>query len=434
MATERGWIGVLKLYGPVSLIVLFSFVLAFQFIKPAPPDSVRIATGSAEGSYYAFAQQYADVLAREGIRLEVVATGGSVDNLQLLADGQVDLAFIQGGVASKPQSQAFEALGSMYFEPLWLFHQAGLELDRLPTLRGLKIGIGIGGAGSGTAALVEQLLSANGVDTKNAALQEVGGSSAATALKRGELSAAFYVISPTNPLVQELLANEQIELASFSRAAAYVQRFPYLSVVRLAEGAVDLASNNPSRTIDLLASSAQLVAKPDLHPAIVDLLLVAAEQVHGQGGWFEAAGQFPSDQFLDFPLNKEAARFYKHGPPLLQRFLPFWAASLIDRLKIMLLPLIVLLMPLLKVMPPLYQWRMRSRIYRWYRELENVNLSWSDSQAPDRREQAICELERIDNEVLHLEVPLSYSEHLYHLRQHIQLVRQKIQSESGDAS
>ncbi|MEE4377953.1 MAG: TAXI family TRAP transporter solute-binding subunit [Candidatus Competibacteraceae bacterium] len=430
MATERGWVGVLKLYGPVSLIVLFSFVLAFQFIKPAPPDSVRIATGSTEGSYYAFAQQFAEVLAREGIQLEVVATGGSVDNAQLLSDGQVDLAFIQGGVASKAQSQNFEALGSMYFEPLWLFHQADLNLDRLPALRGLKVGIG--DAGSGTAALVEQLLSANGVDARNATLQAISSSSAASALKRGELDAAFYVISPTNLLVQELLENDQIKLASFSRAAAYVQRFPYLSVVQLAEGAVDLASNNPNRTIDLLASSAQLVAKPDLHPAIVDLLLVAAEQLHGQGGWFETAGQFPSDQFLDFPLNKEAARFYKHGPPLLQRFLPFWAASLIDRLKIMLLPLIVLLMPLFKIMPPLYQWRMRSRIYRWYRELENVNLSWSDSQAPDRREQAINELERIDNEVLHIEVPLSYSEHLYHLRQHIQLVRQKIQSEVGD--
>ncbi|MEZ5583298.1 MAG: TAXI family TRAP transporter solute-binding subunit [Candidatus Competibacteraceae bacterium] len=295
--------------------------------------------------------------------------------------------------------------------------------------RGLKVSIG--GAGSGTAALVERLLSANGLNSRNANLQAIGGGSAAAALISGELSAAFYVISPTSQLVQELLANDQIKLASFSRAAAYVQRFPYLSVVRLAEGAVDLARTIPNRTIDLLASSAQLVAKPDLHPAVIDLLLVAAEQVHGQGGWFEAAGQFPSDQFLDFPVNPEAARFYRDGPPLLQRFLPFWAASLVDRLKIMLLPLIVLLMPVLKIMPPIYQWRMRSRIYRWYRELEAVNLSWSDLKAPDRREQAIVDLDRIDNEVLHLEVPLSYAEHLYHLRQHIQLVRQKIQSENS---
>jgi TRAP transporter TAXI family solute receptor len=430
MATERRWSSVLKLYGPVSLIILFSFVLAFQFIKPAPPDSVRIATGPTESSYYAFAQQYAEVFAREGIRLEVVSTGGSVDNLQLLSDGQVDLAFIEGGVTPKAQSQNFEALGSMYFEPLWLFHQADLNLDRLPSLRGLKIGIG--GAGSGTEAQVKRLLSANEVDARNATLQEIGGSSAASALKRGDLNAAFFVSSPDNPLVRELLGNDQIKLSSFSRAAAYVQRYPYLSVVRLAEGAVDLASNNPSRDIDLLASAAQLVAKPDLNPTVIDLLLLAAEQLHSQGDWFEKKGQFPSEQFLDFPLNKEAARFYRDGPPLLQRFLPFWAASLIDRLKIMLLPLIVLLMPLFKVMPPIYQWRMRSRIYRWYRELENVNLSWHHSKDLDRREQAISQLNQIENEVLHLEVPLSFANHLYHLRQHIQLVRQKIQSEDGD--
>jgi hypothetical protein len=275
-------------------------------------------------------------------------------------------------------------------------------------------------------------LSANEVDARNATLQEIGGSSAASALKRGDLNAAFFVSSPDNPLVRELLGNDQIKLSSFSRAAAYVQRYPYLSVVRLAEGAVDLASNNPSRNIDLLASSAQLVAKPDLNPTVIDLLLLAAEQLHSQGDWFEKKGQFPSEQFLDFPLNKEAARFYRDGPPLLQRFLPFWAASLIDRLKIMLLPLIVLLMPLFKVMPPIYQWRMRSRIYRWYRELENVNLSWHHSKDPDRREQAISQLNQIDNEVLHLEVPLSFADHLYHLRHHIQLVRQKIQSEDGD--
>ncbi len=430
MATKRGWGGVLKLYGPASLIVLVGFMLAFQFVKPAPPDSVRIATGSPEGAYYAFAHQYAEALAREGIRLEVVATGGSVDNLRLLANGQVDLALIQGGVASEAQRQDVEALGAMYFEPLWLFHRADLDLDRLPALRGLKIGIGV--AGSGTAALVERLLSANGLDTSSADLRLLGGSAAATALKRGELDAAFFVTSPSNQLVQELLADDQIKLASFSRAAAYVQRFTYLNAVRLAEGVVDLARNIPSRTISLLAPSAQLVANPNLHPAVIDLLLVAAEQLHGQGGWFEARGQFPSNQFLDFPLNPEAARFYKYGPPLLQRFLPFWTASLIDRLKIMLLPLIVLLMPVFKIMPPIYQWRMRSRIYRWYQELDAVNLFWSESKASDRREQGISKLDQIDKEVLHLEVPLSFAEHLYHLRQHIHLVRQKIRSENGD--
>jgi TRAP transporter TAXI family solute receptor len=430
MATERNITSVLKLYGPVSIIVLLGFVFAFQFIKPAPPASVRIASGSPEGAYYAFAHQYAEALAREGIQLEVLATGGSVDNLQLLADGQVDLAFVQGGVATDAQRKAFETIGSMYFEPLWLFHQAGLDMQRLSALRGRKIGIG--GAGSGTAALVERLISINGLDTTNVELAPVGGDDAVNALLRGELDAAFFVISPTSPLVQELLANDQIEIASFSRAAAYVQRFPSLSAIRLPEGVVDLERNIPGRNIDLLAPTAQLVVNPDLHPAVIDLVLIAAAQLHGQGGWFEARGQFPSDQFLDFPLHKEAERFYKYGPPLLQRFLPFWAASLVDRLKVMLLPLIVLLMPVLKIMPPLYQWRMRSRIYRWYRELEEVNLFWSESKASDRSEQALSKLDRIENEVLHIEVPLSLAEKLYHLRQHINLVRQKIQFENGD--
>lgn len=421
----------IQIYGPAALLVIAAFVLAFQFIKPAPPDRVIMATGSVDGAYHAFARRYAEFLAREGIELELRPTAGSVENLGLLHRGEVSIALVQGGIEKTgddalEDAGALQSLGSVYYEPLWLFHRRDRDVRDLRDLAGRRIAVGP--QGSGTRALVARLLADNGLPADEG-WADAGGQGAVDALLAGELDAAFLVISAQSPLIEQLLRDPQITAADFVRADAYTRRYRFLTGLLMPEGALDLAANLPARPIRLLAPAANLVVRPDLHPAIIDLMLQAASSVHRDGGWFEGYGEFPQPTLLAFPLSSEAERFYKHGPPFLQRFLPFWAASLVDRLKVMLLPLLVLMLPLIKVMPPIYTWRMRARVYRWYGELEHAEASLADGRHDLAWVQD--ELDRIESEVRRVNVPLSFTDQLYHLRQHIDLVRRQTGASSG---
>ena len=420
----------LRVFGPVALLVLIGFVVAYQFIKPAPPRRVVMATGVADGAYSAYGQRYRQALAAQGIELVLRHTAGSMENLALLRQGQVDVAFVQGGSVVGGEGKGLQSLGSLYFEPVWLFHRAGLQLDRLDRLAGLRVAVGA--VGSGTRQLVLRLLHDTGLRDDAMRLSALSGHAAAQALEIGELDAVFLVSGSQSALVRELVASPGVTLSSLARAQAYTRRYRFLTRLLLPEGSLDLAANLPPRDIQLVAPAASLVASSKLHPAITDLLLQAAGEIHRPGGPFEAVGQFPSPAFTELPLSEAASRYYQYGPPLLQRYLPFWAASLVDRLKIMLLPLIVLLLPLFKVMPPIYTWRMRSRIYRWYRELERIDLA--QHAAPDRAGLAGLEdeLDGLEDEVLRVEVPLSFAGQLYHLRQHIDLVRSRVLARSGE--
>ncbi|MET0046582.1 MAG: TAXI family TRAP transporter solute-binding subunit [Sedimenticola sp.] len=420
----------LHIFGPAIAITLLGFLLAFQFVQPAPPARITIATGGLEGAYSLFGQRYREIIKREDIQLEVLNTKGSVENISLLESGKADIAFVQGGTEQASRGDELISLGSLYFEPIWVFHRSSLTLDRLTGLQEKKVAIGP--EGSGTRAVALQLLSDNSITPSNARLIELSGRPAADALLKGDIDAAFFVASPRSPVVRALLDSTEISLMSFNRADAYARLHRYLSTVVLPEGVINLEHNLPRRETRLLAASANLVAHKDLHPALVDLLLQAASEVHGEGGWFEEQGQFPAAQFLAFPLSKEAKRFYKFGPPLLQRYLPFWAATLVDRLKVMLLPLVALMIPLFKVMPPIYRWRIRSRIYRWYREVLAIDRR-SDLPGADI-DVAMEELDAIEEDVSKVSVPLSYAEELYDLRLHIGLVREKLKQLESNPS
>ncbi len=411
----------LKIYGPAALLVIAAFVLAYQFIQPAPPKHVVMATGEPAGAYHQFAKRYAEYLDREGITLELRPTAGTVENIDLLKRGEVSVAFVQGGVGERVTSPQLLSLGSVYYEPLWLFHRRELVVDRLGDLRNSKVAVGA--VGSGTRSLATRLLQDNGVSDESLWLG-YSGEKAALALMEGRVDAAFFVISAESPLIEKLLYHPDIAVADFKRADAYRRRYAYLSSLVLPEGVVDLADNIPEQRVRLLAATANLVVHPELHPAVSDLLLQAASDIHQSGGWFEGQDTFPMPKLLAYPLGKEADRYYEHGPPFLQRYLPFWAASLIDRLKVMLLPLLVLLFPLIKVMPPIYTWRMRARVYRWYDELEQAEAAL-DSDRNDV-DWVMRELDRIEHEVKHIKVPLSFTDQLYHLRQHIELVRRQV--------
>ena len=409
---------------PAIILAVAGCIVAWQFVNPAPPDTITIATGQPDGAYLLFAERYRAVLAKDKITLNILETAGSVENLQLLEnDGDsVDIAFVQGGVAGTAGNPKLLSLASLYYEPLWVFYRGADTLTRLTDLQSLRIAAG--DPGSGTQALAMTLLEDNRLNSGD--ILPLGGQQAAEALISGKVDAAFFVASVQSPLVQKLLHRQDIKLMSFARADAYTRLYHSLSTITLPEGAIDLQENIPPHDIMLLAATTNLVARDDFHPALVDLLLQAAGKVHGDGSLFDQPGYFPNDRNLEFPLSDDARRYFKHGPPFLQRYLPFWTANLLDRMKIMLIPLLTLLIPLFKVMPPTFRWQARKKVYRWYRELKDLDVEHPEQLPADTLHTSIHLLDEIEEEARKVTVPLSYTDELYNLRLHIDLVRSKL--------
>lgn len=424
-STSRHYV---QIWGPAVFIALVALVVAYQFVDPAPPKRIVIATGLIGGSYYAFAERYRDILARDGIELEVRATEGSLENIELLEtpDAGVDVAFVQGGTSIFAQTDQLRSLASLYFEPLWLFERDGVEISRPSDLEGRRVSIGP--PGSGTRAVMMQLLAENGIAESDLIVTDLDGDAAIDALIDGSLDVFFVVTSPESSYVQRAIRSDGIVMTSVDRPEAYTRRYKFLSMQTLPEGVIDLEANLPPGTVTLLAPAATLVVHEDFHPALVDLLLEAADEVHGPGGLFEGQREFPAPRYLDFPLSKEARRFFESGPPFLRRTLPFWAATLIDRLKVMLLPLIALVIPLMKIMPSIYRWRVRSRVYRWYKELRIMERKIRVGRSKGEEQDVKTALDRIEAEVRKVSIPWSYAEELYQLRVHIQYVRDQLQA------
>jgi len=425
----------LRILGSSVALAVVAFVITYQFVDPAPPRRLVMASGSEAGAYYAFGQRYREILARDGIELEVRATAGSLENIALLeaSQGGADVAFVQGGTGYHARTDDLVSLASLYFEPLWLFGRAGIEIRAPSDLAGKRLWIGP--EGSGTRAIALLLLRDNGLTEDDVTVSTLSEEDAVAALALGDLDVLFLVASPTSPRVQQALSMPGVEPTSLRRADAYVRRHHYLTKLTLPEGAIDLAANMPSRDVLLLAPTANLVAKEDLHPALVDLLLAAAEEIHGGGGLFQEPDEFPAPRFLEFPLSDDAERYFTSGTPFLRRNLPFWAATLADRLKLMLVPLIALVIPLARLLPPVYRWRVRSRVYRWYKELRALEGELEGGANEERKHSLLAELDRIDGEVKKVSIPWSYAEELYHLRVHIDYVRELVRrAESpGDA-
>jgi len=423
----RGRLEMLALFGGSALLVFAGIAIALQFVKPAPPRQITMATGNPDGAYYHYAKRYQAILAREGIELELIETQGSVDNLKLMLkpEGEVDLALIQGGVADQAQRARLSGLGSLFYEPVWMLARSGSTPRPLNTLQGARIGIGP--EDSGTRFLMQRILAANGIDAKNADLVVESVETSGQRLANGDLDLLFLVGSPDSPMLAKLVENQQIELQDLGRAGAYARRYDWLTMLELPEGTLDLKRNRPSEDLQMIAATANLVARDDFHPALVALVLSAAAEVHGRQHLLADVDSFPTAANSNFPLNSDAARFYKSGPPLLQRWLPFWVANWIDRIKVMLVPLLALLLPLSKVLPPAYRWRIRQRILHWYKDLKRIDLELDDQPLDAKHLGRLRKaMDLIERDVAHVDVPLGYADQLYQLRLHIALLQKKL--------
>ena len=421
--------------GPFVLITLVLLGAAYWVLDPTPPRRVVLATGAEQGAYAEFGKRYAESLRQRGITVELRGTQGAAENLALLRDPEsgVDIAFVQGGAGEMRDGAAdpdttLVSLGSLFFEPVWLFYRedSAQRLLKQPNLSALSqlagFMVNIGEPGSGVPNLVARLLEANHIDRKSLTLLQQPVTPAVVSFLGGQTDAIVFASAPESLMVQMLLQTPGVRLFNFAQAEAYSRRFPFMSPVTLPRGVVDLAGDLPPADVHLVAPTAALVAKNGTHPALIQLFVQAAQGIHGEAGWFQRKAEFPKAANTEVPLAKEAERFYRTGPPVLQSYLPFWLANLFDRMWPVLVTIVAVLIPLSRTLPPLYAFRIRSRIFRWYAQLRGVE----DAVGSKPNDELVRELDEIEGRVERISVPLSYTEELYSLRSHIQLVRRRL--------
>mgnify|MGYP001967778210 FL=1 len=415
------------LYLIVSIALLVASIAVFRVIAPPPPDTIRFASGAANGAYAQTAQTYTDIFEEKGVTLEIVETTGSGDNLKLLRNGEVDAAIVQAGVAELSDAEAIRSLGAIFYEPLWVFYrnETGILESGLEDLRGFDdLTIAAGSETSGTRKLATDMLSQNGVSARLVALT---GEAGAEALRTGEVDVLMSVSAPTATFITELLADPEISVLSFDRALAYERRTPYLSQVIFPEGGLNLEENLPSAPIELIAPVAQVVVREDLHPAVQALLIEAMVANHKAGTLLSAPDVFPTPDRADLPIADEAERYYENGPSFLRRYFPWSVANFLERAWVLIIPLVTLLFPLIRAAPPLYRWRTRRKIYVWYKDLRVLEARGRAAHTKEEREAVIRDLYDLQAEVVgQVEVPESYTDELYRLRSHILFVSQLV--------
>ena len=418
---------------PLFVTLLAAAAIAVHFLKPAPPTTLTMAGGPDGSAFRRAADKYQTILARSGVTLTVLPSEGSADNLNRLTDPDVDVdvALVQGGLADTAETDELVSLGSLFYEPLFVFYRSASPIHRLSELRGRRIAIGH--EGSGTHALARALLKANGVEPRNdPALTDLGGDAVARALIDGRIDAAFMMSdSSVTENIRELLHAPGIRLFSVTQPDAYLRNFRYLAKLELGPGTFDLGANIPPEPVTLLAPTVELIARSGLHPALSDLLIEAAREVHGHAGLLRTAGEFPAPLEHEYAISDDAARYYKSGKSFSYRYLPFWLATIVDRIIVVLIPALLLLIPSLRLLPSIYSWRIRRRIHRRYAELmalERLTLAaTTDAQRQPLRQR----LEEIDKGVITLKIPAAFADQVYVLREHIKFVRERLAAGSA---
>ncbi|MET3493054.1 TAXI family TRAP transporter solute-binding subunit [Variovorax boronicumulans] len=427
--------------GPVVFLVIGLLIAAYWYLQPQPPKHVTLATGPTGSAYAQFGKRYADALKASDITVDLKPTSGSSENLELLRKGEADVGFVRGGSADPvaDEEAGLSSLGSLFFEPIWLFYRADAaqKIDRktgtlssLTQLRGLRVNVDM--PGSGLPEIMERLFKANRLGPDDLLLSNLEQSAAAEALQAGLLDAIVLSSAPQSPQVQRLLRAGDIKLMDFGQADAYSRRFPFLSAVTLPRGVVDLAKDLPPSDVSLLAATTSLLSREETHPALRQLFAQSAQTVHSDAGWFNRARDFPNTRTSELPVSPEGDRAINGTPPFWQRYLPFWASNLVERMWLVLGGLLVLMLPLSRVIPPLYQFRVRRRVFRWYARLRDIEgqvdakRHAGEGSSEGGRDTLLKELDELDRVVNKVAVPLSYADELYALRNNIYAVRKRV--------
>jgi TRAP transporter TAXI family solute receptor len=428
------WGDSLRIGVPLVAIVLFAFLVASRFVKPAPPDHVVLSSGAPGGAYERYAKRYQAFFARNGVTIELRPSEGAVQNLQRLTAGDVDAGFVQGGIAPPMDEDAtptIASLGALYLEPVWVFARENLKAARLRDLAGRRIAIGANG--SGTQPLAKRLLDTAGVGTNDAKLLPLSAEEASKALANGTIDAAILVAGVTAPVIGELVRRPDIDVVNLLRAQAIARQHAFMSPLLIPRGLIDLRTDLPDHDVSTVAVTANLLVRADLHPALMYLFLDAASQIHGGQSLLADAGRFPNPLQQEYPLSDEAERFYKSGKPFLRRYLPFWVANLVDRMLVYLIPVIAVLIPALRFLPGLLAYKPKARIAALYAKLSAIEREIADTGDVERVPEYLERLDAIEAEVTDVKVPIWYTRDVYVLRAAIDLVRERLGRPSAKA-
>ena len=423
MTPQRRW---LVAAGAIALLAALGWGL-YTVIEPAFQTRIVITTGADKGIYRGFAERYAPLLKRDGVTLDIRSSSGSVENYQRLKDptSEYQVGFIQSGTTVPQETDQLQTIAAVSYEPIWVFYRGGTTVNRLAQLRGKRIGVGV--PGSGLLEVSQVLLGYSGITRDNTQLLQMDANKAYRCLEDGCLDAAFFIGRPDAPM-QKTLLNSDLQLMSFAQADALVQKFPSLSKVTFPRASTSIVNDSPQSDVTLLAATALLVAKDTLHPALVYLLLDAAKTVHSGEDYFTPLGAFPNLNSDEFPISSESERYFKSGRPFLQRYLPFWLASFIERRLLILLPFMAVLIGVLQALPRMLESRIKKRFIVWYRELKSLEDEiWKTTQ-PSARQVAQWrdEIEDIDAQASQIRVPTRYLHDIYALKQAISVVRHRV--------
>ncbi|GAB3097879.1 TAXI family TRAP transporter solute-binding subunit [Cupriavidus yeoncheonensis] len=403
-------------------------------LEPAIQRTIVITTGADKGIYRGFADRYAPLLKRDGITLDIRSSAGSVENYARLtdSDSEYDVGFIQSGTTTPKEADHLQTIAAVSYEPIWVFYRGKATIDRLAQLSGKRISIGV--PGSGLLNVSRVLLGHSGVNASNSTLLEMDATQAFERLRDGRLDAAFFIGRPDADMQQKLL-NSDLKLMNFAQADALVQRFPSLSKLTFPRASTSIARDLPQADVTLLAATALLVSKDTLHPALVYLLLEAARSVHGGEDYFTRLGTFPNLNTSEFPISDESTRYFKSGRPFLQRYLPFWLASFIERRLLILLPFMALLLGLLQALPRMIEARYKKRLVVWYQEIKALEDEIWRNRKPTTEQVAQWrdEIEDIDANASEIRLPHRYFQDVYALKQAIGVVRDRISQAAAKA-
>ncbi|WP_244221013.1 TAXI family TRAP transporter solute-binding subunit [Paraburkholderia aromaticivorans] len=423
MKPKRRW---LFTTGAILLLAISGWLLAI-ILQPAFQHTIVITSGADGGIYRGFADRYAPILKRKGVTLEIRSSSGSIENYQRLKDpgSEYEVGFIQSGTTRPKETDDLKTIAAVSYEPIWVFYRGDTPIDRLAQLRGKRISIGV--PGSGLLNVAQLLLDYSGVSASNARLFQFDAANAYQGLETGQLDAAFFIGRP-DAEIQRTLLNSDLKLMSFAQADALVQKFPSLSKVIFPRGSTSIANDRPQADVTLLAATALLVAKDSLHPAFVYLLLDVASTVHGREDYFTPLGTFPNVNTDEFPVSDESIRYFKSGRPFLQRYLPFWLASFIERRLLILLPFAALLLGVLQALPRIAETRIKNRLVVWYREVKLLEDEIWRSERPSKEQISRWsdEIEQIDAHAGQIRLPQRYLPDIYALKQAIEVVRGRI--------
>jgi TRAP-type uncharacterized transport system substrate-binding protein len=414
------------LLGVVAVVVIG---LSLRYVVTAPPHRLVIATDAPEGYFTRTARLYGDRLAEQGVALEIVTTRGAIENLGLLnaPGGGVDIAFVNGGLTDTTRSPHLESLGSIAYDPLWVVYRSALgELSGLPKLRGHKIGIGR--EGSGTASIARTILAASGVDASNSALVTVDGPPGAVTrgLLAGDLDAALVMGPPEDPGIKALFAQDGLTMMNLLDAEGLSRNLSFLHALVVPRSTVDLARQKPDTDLSIVASTITLVARDDVHPALIYLLMSIVDDVQEPPSLLHKENEFPSDKDTDLPLSPQAESYYRSGKPFLQRYLPFGLASAVERLLKVAAPVLLVIVPFFRGLPTFNQWRVKRRLARVYRQLLDVERAVHAPGASRIAADYEAQIRAIEKRLRAENIPLMYSDELYALREHIDLVQRQV--------